>query len=159
MDISTLRELKKKLLSETKRESSMPQEEPNFKLFARELAKLSKKYGVAIQSVGGVSFGKITNIVYSDDPTSGDLSPRITWGKEAAMNPRTAFEQALERQKSASSNMFEELKKAKEIIDNEIQRLEDLKDKSALDKEKIEVLELIYGKLLRAITIYSKREK
>ena len=37
------------------------------------LAKLSKKYGVAIKSTGGVIFGDILEIEYSNDETSGDL--------------------------------------------------------------------------------------
>ena len=49
----------------------------DFKNFVKELEKLSKKYGVAIQSIGGVSFGKIDKIKYSDDESSGDLT--YTW--------------------------------------------------------------------------------
>lgn len=48
--------------------------EEDFKKFTVELAALSKKYGVAIQSVGGVEFGEIKSIRYSSDPTSGDLT-------------------------------------------------------------------------------------
>jgi hypothetical protein len=44
--------------------------------FVKALEKLSVKYGVTIQSVGGVSIydeGDIAAIEYSRDPTSGDL--------------------------------------------------------------------------------------
>jgi hypothetical protein len=52
-------------------------EEVRFQKFAKELAELSKKYGVAIKSVGGVLIGEIKEIVYSNDETSGDLIPEI----------------------------------------------------------------------------------
>jgi hypothetical protein len=52
------------------------QQEKDFQNFVRDLAKLSAKYRVAIQAVGGVRFydEDISDIVYTDDPTSGDLS-------------------------------------------------------------------------------------
>jgi len=49
----------------------------NFEKFRTELARISKKYGVAIKSIGGVMIGEIADIEYSNDPTSGDLYPEI----------------------------------------------------------------------------------
>jgi hypothetical protein len=55
-----------------------------FEKFTKELAKLSKKYGVAIKSIGGVEIGEITEIEYSNDETSGDLYPEtLIWKEEA----------------------------------------------------------------------------
>lgn len=55
-------------------------EEKNFQKFRTELTKISKKYGVAIKSIGGVVIGEIADIEYSDDHTSGDLYPvNIKW--------------------------------------------------------------------------------
>ena len=54
----------------------------NFEKFRTELAKLSKKYGVAIKSIGGVMIGEIADIEYSNDETSGDLYPEILMWKE-----------------------------------------------------------------------------
>ena len=47
--------------------------------FARELAKLSVKWGVVVKSVGGVEFGDVLSVRYSNDATSGDLLPNVTW--------------------------------------------------------------------------------
>ena len=52
-------------------------DQERFEKFTQELAKLSKKYGVAIKSIGGVSFGDILEVEYSNDHTSGDLYPEI----------------------------------------------------------------------------------
>lgn len=52
-------------------------ERSRFEKFSDELGKLSKKYGVAIKSVGGVTMGKIKTIEYSLDYTSGDIMPDI----------------------------------------------------------------------------------
>ncbi len=52
-------------------------EQQRFEKFTKELAKLSKKYGVAIKSIGGVMIGEIQDIEYSSDETSGDLYPVI----------------------------------------------------------------------------------
>lgn len=41
--------------------------------FTNELALLSKKYGIVIQSTGGVTFGNFTEVEYVNDYTSGDL--------------------------------------------------------------------------------------
>jgi hypothetical protein len=54
----------------------------NFEKFRTELARISKKYGVAIKSIGGVMIGEIADIEYSDDPTSGDLYPEILMWQE-----------------------------------------------------------------------------
>ena len=52
-----------------------------FKEFTKELAKLSKKYKIAVDSTGGVRIFKkdadLSNIEYSTDPTSGDLEYAI----------------------------------------------------------------------------------
>jgi hypothetical protein len=53
----------------------------NFKSFVKELEKLSKKYGVAIQAIGGVKFADIDRIKYNDDDTSGDLEYKMTTKK------------------------------------------------------------------------------
>ena len=58
-----------------------PQLEANYDKFIAELTQLTRKYGVAIQSVGGVfladapaEFGRVT---YIADITSGDLLPEF----------------------------------------------------------------------------------
>ena len=58
-----------------------PQIETNYDKFIAELTQLTRKYGVAIQSVGGVfladapaEFGRVT---YIADITSGDLYPEF----------------------------------------------------------------------------------
>lgn len=57
-------------------------EQQRFEKFTQELAKLSKKYGVAIKSIGGVMIGEIADIEYSSDKTSGDLYPEILMWQE-----------------------------------------------------------------------------
>jgi hypothetical protein len=52
-------------------------EQERFEKFTQELAKLSKKYGVAVKAIGGVKIGDILDIEYSNDSTSGDLYPEI----------------------------------------------------------------------------------
>ena len=52
-------------------------EAERFEKFTQKLAKLSKKYGVAIKSISGVQMGEIKEIEYTNDGTSGDLYPRI----------------------------------------------------------------------------------
>jgi len=54
-------------------------EKKNFTWFVQELERLSKEYGVVVQSVGGVSIGEVASISYSKDPTSGDLIPTVRW--------------------------------------------------------------------------------
>ena len=56
-----------------------PQE--RFRKFTRELSLLSSKYGIAIDSTGGVYLlDGPAKIIYSDDHTSGDLE--AFWGEE-----------------------------------------------------------------------------
>lgn len=53
--------------------------EINHSNFIKELEKLSKKYGVVVQVVGGVWHDEPTNLApltYSDDHTSGDILPQ-----------------------------------------------------------------------------------
>lgn len=50
-----------------------------FEAFTLELAKLSKKYGIGIESCGGVYFDPIKTIQYSSDHTSGDLTYEATY--------------------------------------------------------------------------------
>ena len=54
-----------------------PQLQTNYDKFIVELTQLSRKYGVAIQSVGGVHLaddpGEFRNVRYVADITSGDL--------------------------------------------------------------------------------------
>ena len=58
-----------------------PQLEANYEKFIDELTKLSRKNGVAIQSVGGVHLaddpGEFRNVRYVADITSGDLLPEF----------------------------------------------------------------------------------
>lgn len=53
-----------------------------FEDFVKELTILSKKYGVAIRSIGGVfismDINDMKNINYDDDSTSGDLNYKGT---------------------------------------------------------------------------------
>jgi len=55
-------------------------EQERFEAFTEELSKLSNKYGIAIQSVGGVRIfeeGELLEVRYSNDSTSGDLYPYV----------------------------------------------------------------------------------
>ena len=56
-----------------------PQLEANYDQFIAELTALTRKYGVAIQSVGGVILadapGEFCNVTYIADISSGDLYP------------------------------------------------------------------------------------
>ena len=58
-----------------------PQLEANYDKFIAELTTLSRKYGVAIQSVGGVILadnpGEFRDVTYMADITSGDLLPEF----------------------------------------------------------------------------------
>ena len=58
-----------------------PQIEANYNQFITELTALTRKYGVAIQSVGGVYLAddpsEFTNVRYDADITSGDLLPEF----------------------------------------------------------------------------------
>ena len=55
--------------------------EANYDKFIAELTQLSRKYGVAIQSVGGVILadnpGEFRDVTYVADITSGDLLPEF----------------------------------------------------------------------------------
>lgn len=58
-------------------------EKRNFEKFRIELAKISKKYGVAVKSIGNLMMGDIADIEYSNDPESGDLYPeKIQWKED-----------------------------------------------------------------------------
>ena len=56
-----------------------PQLEANYDKFIAELTQLTRKYGVAIQSVGGIILvdqpGEFRDVSYIADITSGDLLP------------------------------------------------------------------------------------
>lgn len=55
----------------------------NFKKFRDELTRISKKYGVAVKSIGNLMIGEISDIKYSNDPECGDLYPEILrWAEE-----------------------------------------------------------------------------
>lgn len=60
---------------------TLKHEQKQFTKFVNELKKLSKKYGVAIQSTGGIALGEIEDIIYSNDFTSGDLRFTVNWKK------------------------------------------------------------------------------
>lgn len=57
------------------------QTESNYDRFISELTALTRKYGVAIQSVGGVYLaderGEYDKLTYTADITSGDLYPNF----------------------------------------------------------------------------------
>ena len=61
-------------------------EKRNFEKFRAELTRISKKYGVAVKSIGNLmigEIGEIADIEYSDDPESGDLYPDILmWAED-----------------------------------------------------------------------------
>ena len=56
-----------------------PEKSIRFENFVRELAKLSKNYGITLQSIGGVKIYEATDMEgfkgYSPDLDSGDLIP------------------------------------------------------------------------------------
>ena len=58
-----------------------PQIEAHYDKFIAELTALTRKYGVAIQSVGGIILadqaGEFRDVTYIADITSGDLYPRF----------------------------------------------------------------------------------
>jgi hypothetical protein len=50
------------------------EEEERFISFVKELEKISVKYGITIDCVGGVTFYEsLSKVRYSKDPSSGDL--------------------------------------------------------------------------------------
>lgn len=57
-------------------------EKRNFKKFREELTRISKRYGVAVKSIGNLMLGEIADIEYSNDPESGDLYPEILMWQE-----------------------------------------------------------------------------
>ena len=70
---------KEKTMTTTKQ--SIPTRQSNYDQFIAELTRITRQYGVAIQSVGGVfladapaEFGRVT---YIADITSGDLYPEF----------------------------------------------------------------------------------
>ena len=58
------------------------QTESNYDRFIAELTVLTRKYGVAIQSVGGVYLaderGEFDKLTYTADISSGDLYPNFS---------------------------------------------------------------------------------
>ena len=58
-----------------------PQLEANYDQFIAELTALTRRYGVAIQSVGGVILadaqGEFSDVSYCADISSGDLYPEF----------------------------------------------------------------------------------
>ena len=72
----------KSIIEEIEKKEVLEGEPERFSQFCQELEALSKKYGVAIASTGGVAFGEIDSIQYVDDFTSGDLYYNIDWAGE-----------------------------------------------------------------------------
>ena len=70
---------KEKTMTTTKQ--SIPTRQSNYDQFIAELTQLTRKYGVAIQSVGGVILadqpGEFHDVSYIADITSGDLLPEF----------------------------------------------------------------------------------
>ena len=58
-----------------------PTVDTNYEQFVAELTALTRRYGVAIQSVGGVILadhaGEFRDVTYVADISSGDLYPRF----------------------------------------------------------------------------------
>ena len=58
--------------------------EANYAKFVTELTSLTRNYGVAIQSVGGIILadepGEFHNVTYVADISSGDLYPELPEG-------------------------------------------------------------------------------
>ncbi len=56
-----------------------PNTEANYDAFVAELTKLTRKYGVALQSIGGVTIAddpcEFSDVTYAADITSGDIYP------------------------------------------------------------------------------------
>lgn len=56
-----------------------PSTEANYDKFVAELTKLTRKYGVAIKSIGGVAIAddpsEFSDVSYEADITSGDIYP------------------------------------------------------------------------------------
>ena len=66
--------------------NSNVQTQVNYDRFITELTALSRKYGVAIQSVGGVYIaderGEFDSLTYNADISSGDLYPIFQTAEE-----------------------------------------------------------------------------
>jgi len=55
-------------------------DQERFELFTKELSKLTMKYDITIQSIGGITIfeeGESLEVEYSSDSTSGDLFPYV----------------------------------------------------------------------------------
>ena len=56
-----------------------PSTEANYDAFVAELTQLTRKYGVAIKSIGGVAIAddpsEFSDVTYEADITSGDIYP------------------------------------------------------------------------------------
>ena len=61
--------------------ATAPTMQANYDAFVEALTALTRRYGVAIQSIGGVTVADepdaFRNIIYVADITSGDLYPRF----------------------------------------------------------------------------------
>ena len=74
-------------LYQKRKKMTTVQREKRFDFFCKELGKISKKYGVLIQSTGGVIIlsdedkSEIKNLFYVNDHTSGDLDYEIQYAK------------------------------------------------------------------------------
>lgn len=75
------KDFKKSELSDTLK-NLLHSKNNKFETFVKELAVLSKEYGVAIKAVSGIQLGKIKEIEYAKDETSGDLIPAVEWAKD-----------------------------------------------------------------------------
>lgn len=62
-----------------KKTLSQTEIEQNFQSFINELTTISRKYGVAVQAVGGVMLahaeGEFAELRYDDDVSSNDITP------------------------------------------------------------------------------------
>lgn len=57
---------------------SYSNQQQRFTQFTSELAKLSEKHGIAIQSIGGITiYDDPIDIQYTNDASSGDLEYKI----------------------------------------------------------------------------------
>lgn len=71
----------RQLIKEAIKDEDYEKYQNKFDLFTKDLAKLSKKYGIAINATGGVAYGEIKSITYSTDLSSGDLDYKVNWKK------------------------------------------------------------------------------
>ena len=75
--LSVARELESSMTKED--EADYKKYQKNFVKFTKELERLSKKYGISLNVVGGVDYGKIKHIKYDADLSSGDLHGEVDW--------------------------------------------------------------------------------